>query len=204
MGIGMVVLNIAQGSQAWQCARLGIPTASNFKRIITAAGTRSNAAWRYMHELVDEWQSGERCAIGQSEWMRRGLEMEPQARACYASQTGATVAQVGLVYRDRRRLIAASPDGLVGDDGLLEIKCPKPSNQAAYLRARKVPREYVPQVQGQLWVTGRKWCDFFSYHPGYKALLLRIYRDEDYIAKLSAAVEDFVAAMLAMRKSEMP
>lgn len=196
----MLVLKIEQGSEAWARARLGIPTASNFKRIITAAGAPSGSAAQYTRALVAEWQTGERREVKSSEWMRRGIEMEPEARSFYASQTGTAVAQVGLVYRDETRLIAASPDGLVGEDGLLEIKCPKPTTHEAYLRTGKIPPAYIPQVQGQLWVTNRKWCDFFSYHPDFThQLLVRVQRDERYIKKLCRAVEDFVSAMLEKR-----
>ena len=197
----MVVLNMEQGSAAWTRARLGIPTASNFKRIMTATGTLSNASVQYMNELINEWRTAKKPASGATEWMRRGLEMEPEARAFYARRSGVSVAEVGLVYRDERRLIAASPDGMVGDDGLLEIKCPKHSTHEAYLRAGKIPPAYIPQVQGQLWVTNRKWCDFFSYHPDFpEQLLLRVARDERYIKELCAAVEGFVSVMLERRR----
>ena len=197
----MVVLNIAQGSEAWMRARLGIPTASNFKRIITGTGAPSGCAAQYMNELLAEWRTGKRRETESSHWMRRGIAMEPEARACYAAQTGAPVAQVGLVYRNEARLIAASPDGLVGEDGLLEIKCPNPTAHMAYLRAAKMPAAHIPQVQGQLWVTNRKWCDFFSYHPDFtEQLLLRVHRDEHYIQQLGGAVEAFVSAMLARRR----
>ncbi len=199
----MIVLNVEQGSEAWLRARLGIPTASNFKRIITPSGTLSGSALRYMDDLVAEWQTGQPgagCAPETSEWMRRGIELEPEARCCYAAQTGAAVAQVGLVYRDDKRLIAASPDGLVGAEGLLEIKCPKPVTHETYLRAGNLPPRYAPQVQGQLWVTGRQWCDFFSYDPdAARQFLIRVWRDEPYIEKLCAALEGFVAGLLERR-----
>ncbi len=200
----MVVLNVDQGSDAWLRARLGIPTASNFKRILTATGRLSTSSAQYMDELLAEWRTGAARRVEPSQWMQRGIEMEPEARACYASLTDASVTQVGLVYGDARKLIAASPDGMVGAQGLLEIKCPMPATHTAYLRAGELPPAYIPQVQGQLWVTKRKWCDFFSYHPGFaehEQLLVRVVRDEHYIEKLGAAVERFVFTLLQRRQA---
>ena len=196
----MITLAVEQGSEAWIQARLGIPTASNFRRIITASGVLSRSSVGYMNELLTEWQSGTRQVIYTSKWMQRGIEMEAEARSSYALRTNTKVAQVGLVYRDKNRLIAASPDGLVNQDGLLEIKCPQPARHETYLYHGKVPTIYIPQVQGQLWVTKRKWCDFFSYHPDFaNQLLVRVTRDECYIDKLRLAVESFVSSMLKKR-----
>ncbi len=206
----MIVLDVQQGSAQWRAARMGIPTASNFKRILTASGKLSNASAGYMDELLYEWRIGKIPMIEKTGWMRRGIELEPEARLYYASTTGAEVAQVGLVYRDQRQLIAASPDGLVGENGLLEIKCPKLSTHMAYLRDGKVPPAYIPQMQGQMWVTNREWCDFFSYHPDILGpdvpgqFLVRIDRDEAYIQKLGAAVDDFVSTMMDKRKRVSP
>ena len=146
----MITLAVEQGSEAWIQARLGIPTASNFRRIITASGVLSRSSVGYMNELLAEWQSGTRQVIYTSKWMQRGIEMEAEARSSYALRTNTKVAQVGLVYRDKNRLIAASPDGLVNQDGLLEIKCPQPAKHETYLYHGKVPTIYIPQVQGQL------------------------------------------------------
>lgn len=195
----MIVLDVEQRSAAWHAARAGIPTASNFKRIVTAAGNPSSASARYLDELLREWCGETARTTPRNEWMQRGIDLEPAARALYERETGAGVAEVGLVYGDERRLTAASPDGLVGADGLLEIKCPKPSMHAKYRRARDMPAAYLPQVQGQLWVTGRRWCDFFSYDPDAAPLLIRVARDEVYIARLRAAVEDFLAELLRRR-----
>ena len=196
----MLILKVEQGSEAWRRARLGIPTASNFKRILTASGTLSTSSVSYRDELLAEWRTGAARLDEANQWMRRGIEMEPEARACYTSQTGSAVTQIGLAYSDARKLIAASPDGLVGADGLLEIKCPMPATHEAYLRSGELPSTYIPQVQGQLWVTRRKWCDFFSYHPDFaEQVLVRVARDEPYIKKLCAAVEGFVLTLLQKR-----
>jgi hypothetical protein len=86
----------------------------------------------------------------------------------------------------------ASPDGLVGDEGGIEIKCPLPHTHVSYLRAGDVPSKYIPQIQGCLWITGREWWDFMSYHPAMEDLIVRVYRDEAYIKKLADAVTSAV------------
>lgn len=192
-------LDVEQGSEAWFEARRGIPTASNFKRILTAGGRRSDSAPQYLRELVYEYHNG-RAPPEANQWMARGIELEPEARAVYAEMTGAAVAQTGLVYLDDARMVAASPDGLIGAHGLLEIKCPMLDTHLGYLESARVPAAHVPQVQGQLWVTGRRWCDFFSYHPAHAPLMIRVARDEAYIDKLRAAVLMFVDALLAARR----
>lgn len=192
-------LDVEQGSDAWFEARRGIPTASNFKRILTAGGRRSDSAPQYLRELLREYHNG-RAPPEVNQWMARGIELEPQARAVYESITDTAVAQTGLVYLDHARMVAASPDGLIGAHGLLEIKCPMLDTHLGYLESERVPAAHVPQVQGQLWVTGRRWCDFFSYHPDCEPRLIRVARDEEYIAKLRDAVQLFVKALLAARR----
>ena len=192
-------LDVEQGSDAWFEARRGIPTASNFKRILTATGRRSEAAPQYLDELVREYHDG-RTPPQPNQWMARGIELEPEARAAYQSCAKVSVAQTGLVYLDDARMVAASPDGLVNFDGLLEIKCPMLETHLGYRDSARVPAAHVPQVQGQLWVTGRKWCDFFSYHPGRAPHLIRAHRDEAYIGKLRDAVLLFVEALLVARQ----
>jgi len=196
---GALHLDVEQGSEAWFEARRGIPTASNFKRILTAGGRRSDSAPQYLRELVHEYHNG-RTPPAPNQWMARGIELEPEARAVYESLTGARVAQTGLVYLDDARMVAASPDGLVSADGLLEIKCPMPETHLNYFDSPRVPAAHVAQVQGQLWVTGRRWCDFFSYHPAHAPFMIRVARDEAYIDKLRAAVLVFVDALLAARR----
>ena len=102
------------------------------------------------------------------------------------------VVEVGLCLHDIIDA-GASPDGLVGDDGLLEIKCPFEADiHVEYLRAQALPDKYKPQVMGQLWITGREWCDFLSYHERMKPMLVRVYRDEEYITVLEQIVNEAV------------
>ena len=196
-----VLVEVEQRSDAWQKLRVGIPTASCFDKIITpATGRASASAVAYRRELLAEWLMGEPVSIKESGWMQRGTEMEPDARAFYEFGADAEVTEAGFVFLDERRLIGCSPDGLVGDDGLVEIKCPAPHTHVGYLIDSRLPTAYIPQVQGALWVTGRQWCDFVSYSDTMESLIVRVNRDESYIAKMATLIEAFVATMLEERQ----
>jgi len=196
-----VLVEVEQRSDAWQKLRVGIPTASCFDRIITpATGKPSASAVAYRRELLAEWLTGQPVSVKESGWMQRGTEMEPEARAFYEFGADAEVTEAGFVFLDERRLIGCSPDGLVGDDGLVEIKCPAPHTHVGYLVDSRLPTAYIPQVQGALWVTGRQWCDFVSYSDTMESLIVRVNRDESYIAKMATLIEAFVATMLEERQ----
>lgn len=186
----MIVLDIEQGSDAWHKARIAIPTASNFDKIITPTGKASTQARKYMLTLAVEAVTGLREESYQSSAMLRGVELEPQARAFYEFTTGNQVEKTGFIFNDEKSF-GCSPDGLVGDDGLIEIKCPLAHTIAEYLLDGEAPSEYVPQIQGQLLITGRKWTDFLAYFPNLKPLLIRVERDEVYIAKLKELLDNF-------------
>ena len=179
----MIPLDVEQGSRAWIEARLGIPTASEFSRIVTPGGKLSASRDEYIGTLLAEWALGDTEDEFDSEWTARGKALEPEARDFYAFHRDVAVNKVGLVYRDAERLVAASPDGLVGDEGATELKCPKASTHLRWLSVGKVPRQHMIQIQGQLWVSGRAWVDFMSYHPGLPPLIVRAEPDE----KLQAA-----------------
>lgn len=189
----MIVSTIKQGTDEWYAARLGVVTASNFKAIITKGSgkTRANYMRRLAHEIITGHLAPQNF---ESAAMQRGNALEPDARNAYQQKTGQTVREVGIAYLNEHKRIAASPDGLIADEGGLEIKCPLPHTHEKYLIDGKIPRIYVPQVQGSLWVTGRKWWDFVSYAPEFKrdTMIHRIYRDESYIKRLSAEVLRFV------------
>lgn len=187
----MITLEIEQGSPAWLHARLGLPTASRFKDIITPAkGDKSKSYRTYLYELLAERLTGEPSESFTSEWMQRGNELEPRARDAYAFLHDVEVSQVGLMLNDAGT-IGASPDGLIGTDGGLEIKCPKPSTLVRYMIEAKLPDIYKPQVQGNLWISGRQWWDFVAYHPGMELFVLRVQRDEEYIARMEEHVTAF-------------
>ena len=184
----MLVSNFEQGSSEWLQSRLGKPTASNFGKLITPTGKPSTSAEGYINELIAQKITGELPEFYTNAAMERGNELEPAAKALYEFINGVEVVEVGLCLHDEFEC-GASPDALVGDDGGLEVKCPLPHTHVAYLRDGKVPSKYIPQIQGCLWITGREWWDFMSYHPAMEDLIVRVERDNEYIKKLADQVE---------------
>ena len=182
----MQILEIEQGSQEWFEARAGVITASNFGRILTPTGKPSSQAEKYLYQVAGEAIIGTCEETYTSAWMQRGKDVEDEARKYFELITGLEVKQVGFVVEGG---IGCSPDGLIGDDGGLEIKVVKLSTHVAYLLDGKLPTIYVPQVQGSLYVTGRKFWYFMSYFPGMEPLILKIERDEEYIKKLAGALK---------------
>jgi len=176
-----------QGSPEWLAARLGIPSASMFAKIVTTKGIWSASADAYINQLVAERLTGEREEVFQSHHMLRGTELEPDARDLYSLISDAEVTEVGFCLHDTLSA-GCSPDGLIGEEGGLEIKAPAPSTHVEYLRGGVLPSKYKQQVMGCLWITGREWWDFVSYHPTMKPLIVRVERDEEYIAALEKCV----------------
>lgn len=183
----MRICKYEQGTEGWLKDRLGCPSGSNMDKLITATGKPSTQAETYINQLIAELMTGETTYVKVNEWMQRGTELEPRARAYYEFTTDTEVTEVGFCKHDKFEA-GISPDGLVGEDGGLEIKCPAPATHVAYLRGGKLPSKYKQQVMACLWVTGREWWDFVSYHPDMPVLLTRVYRDEEYIAALSTEV----------------
>ena len=181
---------VKQGTPEWLTIRAGIPTASCFDQILTPGGKISTSAKRYMHTLLAERIMGHPIVDHVSFWMQRGNELEAQAVSYYESMRELDTTAVGFCTNDAGT-IGASPDRLVGDEGLLEIKVPKEHTHVGYLLGEGVGADYRAQVQGQLWVTGRRWSDTLSYHPEMPPALVRVERDEAYIALLAGAVEEF-------------
>jgi putative phage-type endonuclease len=181
-----IIKDIEQGSQEWLQLRLGIATASNFKKIITSTGAESKSLKDYAFELASDSLLIEPEASFQSEAMTRGNELEEEARSYYSFVNDVKIDQVTFIRKDE---IGYSPDGLISDNGLIEIKCPLKKNHLKYLIDNKLPTEYKSQVQGGLYISEREYCDFISYHPLFKddkkMFVVRVYRDEEYIKKLS-------------------
>jgi len=176
-----------QGSPEWLAARLGIPSASMFAKLVTTKGIWSASADAYINQLVAERLTGEREEVFQSHHMLRGTELEPDARDLYSLMSDAEVTEVGFCLHDTLSA-GCSPDGLIGEEGGLEIKAPAPATHVEYLRGGVLPSKYKQQVMGCLWITGREWWDFVSYHPTMKPLIVRVERDEEYIAALEKCV----------------
>lgn len=194
----MIIHDCEQNSDEWHALRLGIPTASAFDRILTPKGKLSTQAEKYKNWLLAEWIIGQPLENFSSQFMQRGHDMEPAAAESYEFETGRTVKTVGFITTDDG-MIGCSPDRLVGDDGLLEIKSTSPQVHVGYMRMRDIDEEYKVQVQGQLWVAEREWDDVQSYCPPLPAAIVRATRDEKFIAVLASSVRQFVDQMLAAR-----
>lgn len=192
----LIVYTCEQNSPEWFAARLGIPTASEFDTVQAQGrtkGSESVTRRKYLLTLAGEILTGERAPGWEgNQHTERGHAMEGEARDLYAMVQGVEPQQVGFLRRGR---VGASPDSLVGNDGLLEIKTKLPHLQLDLLDRDRLPPEHVAQVQGQLWVSGRAWCDFVSYWPGLPPFIKRVPRDEEYIAALAQSVDAFLAEL---------
>ncbi len=195
----MKIIDCIQGEPEWFEAKLGIPSASNFSKIVTCKGDRSKMATKYLYQLAGEKVAGQAEEGYENAAMRRGKELEPEARELYELVTGETVDQVGFCMREDV-LCGASPDGCIGKDGLVEIKCPTMAVHVGYLVGGTLPKDYLQQVQGQLYVTGRKWVDFVSYYPGIKPFIIRVRRDEAFLVALDSVLKGIVKELGAVVK----
>lgn len=190
------LLQAEQRTEEWFKARLGLATASRFSDIM--AKTRSGyAASRanYMSELAIERLTGVPAESYQNGAMQWGTDNEPVAKLNYELATENPVEETGFWKHDTL-MAGASPDGFVGDDGLVEIKCPNSATHIQTLKSKTIPRQYIAQVQGQMWITERKWCDFVSYDPrlpvNAQMTIIRIQRDDEYIAELEDEITKFL------------
>lgn len=191
----MKIFTCVQYSPAWWAVRRGIPTASQFDRVITPRTLKPSAqADAYIAELIADRACQTPPFFTERPMSRdaaNGLNMEPEARKWYALAADVEVQQVGFCLSDCGRF-GCSPDGLVGTGGGLELKCPALKTHVRYLQAGTLPDEYKAQVHGSLLVTGRDWWDFVSYAPGLPPLRIRVEPDE-FTGKLAAALDDFWA-----------
>jgi predicted phage-related endonuclease len=186
-----------QGSAEWLKTRAGKATASRFRDILATLKSGGEAAGRknYRAELVLETITGEATETFQSAAMQWGRETEDLARTAYMLATGNDVQTVGFAKHDSI-LAGASPDGLVGNAGGIEIKCKIPANHIESLKLGRMPNDHMAQVQGNLWIFEREWWDYVSFDPRFpenaQLLIDRIYRDEEYINNLGRHVELFL------------
>lgn len=194
----MILIDCEQGTPEWHAARMGIPTASQFARIMTPAKRGySSQASGYICELIAELRGVEKDRYT-SDAMQHGIDTEAEARAWYAFTRDIDVRQVGFCMTDDGRF-GCSPDGLVGDDGGAEIKCPEPKTHVEYLLDGGLPLAYKCQVHGSLFVTGRAWWDFVSYCPPMPELVVRVTPD-DFTDALRGALDRFHAEFEAAKK----
>lgn len=184
----MIILDLEQGTDEWMKARIGIPTASQFDKIITTKGEPSKQAKKYAYQLAGERVAGFKEETYSNATMARGTELESEARKFYALAYDVEVQEVGFCLDDGKEF-GCSPDGLVGEEGGIEIKCPLMATHVGYLLGGKLPTDYIQQVQGSMFVTGRKWWDFVSYYPNMKPFIVRVQRDEVLINALRLALD---------------
>jgi putative phage-type endonuclease len=189
-----------QRSPEWYAARLGKVTASRVADIIakTKSGYSTSRA-NYMAELVCERLTGKQGDFYQNAAMAWGTETEPMARSAYEAHSGNLVTETGLVLHPSIADAGASPDGLIDEDGLVEIKCPNTSTHIDTLLDEKVPSKYVTQIMWQMACTERKWCDFVSFDPRMpehmQIFVKRVERDDDMIIELEREVEKFLSEL---------
>lgn len=169
----MKIIDVEQRSDLWYEARLGKPSASSFDKIVTTEGKPSKTRQKYLYALAAEVASGLTEDKFQTQAMLNGIEREDTARRFYKLARGVEVQEVGFCVDDNEKY-GCSPDGLIGEDGGLEIKCPLGGTHVGYvMNDGEVPLEYFTQVQGSLLVTQREWWDFISYYPGLKPVIVR-------------------------------
>ena len=205
---------IVQGSDAWLQSRLGKATGSRIGDVMAKIKAGEAAARRdYRTELVAEILTGKSTEFFVTADMRWGTDCEPLARAAYEAEMGVIIEETGLVDHPTIPMSGASPDGLVGSDGLIEMKCPKTATHIKNIFADEAPSEYVPQMQWEMVCTGRKWCDFVSFDPrlppDMQLFIKRVHRDDKVIAeyeaeviKFNKEVEDTVAKLIAIRRQQ--
>lgn len=189
-----------QRTPEWHAARLGRVTASRVADVVakTKTGYGSGRA-NYMAELICERLTGTQGAFYSNAAIQWGVEKEPDARAAYEEAVGMFVVEVGFIPHNTISMAGASPDGLVGDGGLVEIKCPNTATHIDTLLSGFVPNKYINQMQWQMACTGRQWCDFVSFDPrmpeGMQIWVKRVERDNVLIAELEKEVISFLSEL---------
>ena len=180
----MIYHEIEQNEEEWLELRKGKFTASSFSDLFMAKTTAGYK--KAIRKVVYERITGESPETYKNEYMERGHELEPAAKEAYELQTFNTVKDGGFFEVDE--WIGASPDGLVDEDGQIEIKSPAYNTFIDYILSDKVPSEYIIQIQGQLFATGRAWCDFVAFHPKLPLIVKRVLRDEVMIESIKSAL----------------
>lgn len=192
-----------QGTAEWLLERLGHASASRFADIlaVSAKGVPLKAREDYLMQLVTERLYNRPTESASSQAMQWGRESEPLARAAYEVETGVIVTESDFIKHPTLPFVGASPDGLIGEDGGYESKCPATSRIHVATWRDGMPKEHTAQVQGCMWVTGRKWWDFISYDPraaeSMRLYVQRIERDDKYITNLENEVVKFLAEVEA-------
>lgn len=197
-------IDIEQNTPEWLALRTGAVTASRVKDVMAKLknGGESAARASYKLELLTEVLTGRAAEHYVSQPMEFGIENEPLARTAYEIAQDVEVERIGYVKHPTIPRSGCSPDGLLGDDGLVEIKVPNTTTHLKYLIADAVPDEYIPQIMWQLACSGRQWCEFVSYDPrlpqDFSLFVKRLPRDEKLIASMEFEVVQFIEELNAM------
>jgi putative phage-type endonuclease len=187
-----------QQTPEWFAARLGKATGSRISDIVAKTKTGYAASREdYMFQLVVERLTGVNTVSFSSKEMQWGVDQEEYARAAYEAHMGVLVEQVGSIDHPRIAMSSASPDGFVGDDGMIEVKCPMTKNHLNMFLGQSIAKVYKDQMMWQMAVTGRKWVDYVSFDPrcpaGLQLFIQTVERDEKYITELETEVIKFLA-----------
>jgi len=183
---------IIQGTPEWHSQRLGKVTASRVADVIAKTKTGySTSRENYMAQLICERLTGTPTESFTNAAMQWGTETEPKARIAYESKTFTSVTEVAMISHPSIPNTGASPDGLIGGDGLIEIKCPNTATHIDTVLSDKVPSKYITQMQWQMACTGRKWCDFVQYSNGMPLYVKRVYPDPVFHNAILDAAEEF-------------
>jgi len=199
--------DIIQGSDEWKALRLGKVTASRVADVVakTKSGYGAGRA-NYAAQLIAERLTGTVAESYTNAAMQHGTETEPEARAAYEFYQGVTVEEVAFVPHPKIDQAGCSPDGLVGGDGLVEIKCPNTATHLETLLGQAVPGKYETQMQFQMACTGRSYCDFVSYDPrmpeNMRLFIKRVPRDDTRIKELESEIASFLLE-LAVKLSQL-
>lgn len=191
-----------QKSEEWFKARLGKVTASRVADVLAKTKTGYSASREnYMAQLVVERLTNTQAETFTNAAMQWGTDQEPFARAAYEVSQNVMVEETGLVDHPTIPMAGASPDGLIGEDGLVEIKCPNTATHIDTLLTQTVPAKYITQMQFQMACTGRQWCDFVSFDPRMPAkaqlFVKRVMRDEAFIKEIETEIKKFLAEVTA-------
>lgn len=186
-----------QRTDIWFEARLGKATASKFKDIMSTVKSGESAGRKnYRAQLVAERLTRTKEETYTSKEMQHGIDYEDAAKLAYWIHSKQEIDDCGFFMHDTLEA-GASPDGLIGETGLCEIKCPNTATHIDTLKSQKLPTQYYWQVMGQMWITGREWCDFISYDPRMPAnsrlFVLRVYRDNEAIERLEQEITKFLS-----------
>lgn len=186
----MTIHDLEQGTPEWFALRMGLPTSSQFATVMAKGkgGEPSKTRQTYLYKLAGERLTGAPMDSFSNAHTERGHQMEPEARQFYAFMTDLDPRLVGFITNHGA---GASPDSLVGDSGMLEIKTKLPHLLLAVHEQGSFPAEHKAQCQGQLWIAEREWVDLICYWPGMQPFIKRAHRDEEYIAALADAVARF-------------